>query len=98
MQVINYRGHEGIFIEHSTLSGMGRTIGVDVYKCKKCGIFFTKLKSRTTPGYHIIHIRRWSEEFHDYFWGNDEYDLTAPPAPGELWACSENDRTIQEII
>ena len=88
--MINYRGHTGIFVEHSTLSGMGRTISLEVYHCAQCGIVFTKLDA----GYFLVRKRQWTEDFYDYFWDPDK----SHPADGGLWACSENDRTIQEII
>jgi len=69
---------------------MGTTIELDAYQCSKCGIIFSKF----TTGYHLLRKRAWNSEGDDYFW-----DFTPlPPVPGELWACSDKDRTIQEII
>jgi len=88
-KILTHNGHVGVFLEHSSLSGLGTTIPIDVYKCHKCELCFIK----DVEHFFAVVKRFWSHNKYDYFWAQYDY-----PKPGVLWACDEKDRIIQEII
>lgn len=87
---LEHNGHTGIFVENAVLDvfgmGFGYKSNVDVYKCEKCGLVFTKLNSN----YFAI-----EKGAYYYFWVEYSYPQKNPY---QLWACEEKDRIIQEII